>query len=178
MKIAMCCQAICNIRQSRVVGSLFFMIFALCPPASAQQQQKLHRIGYLTNALLGASGEVRNREAFRKGLSELGYIEGKNISIESRSGELSVDRQRALATELVRLRVDVIVAVGTGDIRAAKEATSTIPIVMVSGGDPVANGFVFSLSRPGGNITGLATLRPELTGKQLEVVKEIIPGLS
>jgi putative tryptophan/tyrosine transport system substrate-binding protein len=179
MKIAMCYQAICGTKKSRTVGALFcVMLFALCPTASAQQQEKLHRIGYLTNAPLGATGEVRNREAFSKGLRELGYIEGKNILIEPRSGELSVDRQRILATELVRLRVDVMVAGGTGDIRAAKEATATIPIVMVSGGDPVANGFVASLSRPGGNITGLATLRPELTGKQLEVAKEIIPGLS
>src|SRR5215467_10222437 len=161
MKIAMSNQAICGTKKSRVVAPLFFMIFALCPPASAQQQEKLHRIGYLTNASLGSSGEVRNREAFRKGLSELGYIEGKNISIESRSGELSVDRQRALAAELVRLRVDVVVAGGTGDIPGAKAAMATLSIAMVSGGAPVGDGFVDSLSRPGGNITGLPTLRLE-----------------
>ena len=163
----------------RYQASLFSVVLSvLCSPASAQQQERIHRIGYLTNAPLGASLEVRHRDAFWKGLRELGYVEGKNILIELRSGELSVHRQRTSALELVRLKVDVIVAGGTGDIRAAKEATATIPIVMVSGGDPVANGFVVSLSRPGGNITGLGTFRPELTGKQLEVVKEIIPGLS
>ncbi|MGH7773021.1 MAG: ABC transporter substrate-binding protein, partial [Candidatus Binatia bacterium] len=93
-------------------------------------------------------------------------------------GELSADRQRAVAAELVSLKVDVIVAGGSGDIRAAKEATATIPIVMIQGGDPVASGFVASLARPGGNITGLATLRPELSGKQVELLKEIVPGLS
>jgi putative ABC transport system substrate-binding protein len=111
-------------------------------------------------------------------LRELGYIEGKNIIFEWRSGEQSRERQRAMAAELVRLKVDVIVAGGSGDIRAAKEATSTIPIVMVNSGDAVASGFVASLARPGGNITGLSTLRPELMGKRLELLKEIIPKLS
>jgi len=97
--------------------------------------------------------------------------------IEWRSYEGKRDRQRALADELVRLKVDVIVAVGSGDIQTAKEATSTIPIVMMVGGDPVASGFVASLARPGGNITGLATLRPELSGKRLELLKEIVPEL-
>jgi putative ABC transport system substrate-binding protein len=114
----------------------------------------------------------------RQGLRELGYVEGKNILIEWRSGERSRDRQRALAADLVRLNVDVIVAVGSGDIRAAKEATATIPIVMISGGDAVGSGLVASLARPGGNITGLATLRPELSGKRLELLKEIVPGIS
>jgi putative ABC transport system substrate-binding protein len=118
------------------------------------------------------------RELFRQGLRELGYVEGKNIVIEWRSGEGSRDRQRALAAELTRLKVDVIVAAGGGDISAAKEATATIPIVMVLGGDPVGSGFVASLARPGGNVTGLAILRPELSGKRLELLKEIVPKLS
>jgi putative ABC transport system substrate-binding protein len=146
--------------------------------ADAQQPKKVPRIGYLTNAPLGLGLEVRNRDEFRNGLRELGYIEGKNILLEARSGEQSIDRQRAAAAELVRLNMDIIVAGGAGDIRAAKEATAKIPIVMIQGGDPVANGFVASLARPGGNITGLATLRPELSGKQLELLKEIVPGIS
>jgi putative ABC transport system substrate-binding protein len=117
-------------------------------------------------------------EAFRQGLRELGYVEGKNIVIEWRSYGGKADRQRALVAELVRLNVDVIVAAGSGDIRAAKEATAAIPIVMVQGGDAVESGFVASLARPGGNITGLSTLRPELGGKRLELLKEIVPRLS
>jgi putative ABC transport system substrate-binding protein len=144
--------------------------------AQAQQPAKLPQVGYLTGPPLSAS--VRVREAFRQGLRELGYVEAKNIVIEWRSWEGKPDRRRTLPTELVPLEVDVLVAVGSGDIRAAKEATSTIPIVMVNGGDPVGSGLVASLARPGGNITGLATLRPELSGKRLELLKEVVPGLS
>jgi len=144
--------------------------------AQAQQPQKVPRIGYLTNTPLSVDSALR--EAFQQGLRDLGYVEGKNIVIEWRSGEGKGDRRPALAAELVRLKVDVIVAGGTGDIRAAKEATSRIPIVMINGGDAVGNGFVASLARPGGNITGLSTLRPELSGKRLELLKEIVPRLS
>jgi putative ABC transport system substrate-binding protein len=144
--------------------------------AHAQQPTKVPRIGFLTGASL--SSQFARNEAFRQSLRELGYIEGKDISIEWRSYEGNRDRQRAFADELVRLKVDVIVAVGSGDIQAAKNATSTIPIVMMVGGDPVASGFVAGLARPGGNITGLATLRPELSGKRLELLKEIVPKLS
>jgi putative ABC transport system substrate-binding protein len=111
-------------------------------------------------------------------LRELGYVEGKNIVIEWRFAAGQQERQRAMASELARLKVDAIVAVGTGDIRAAREASTTIPIVMVSGGDAVGSGLVASLARPGGNITGLSTLRPELSGKRIEILKEIIPKLS
>jgi putative ABC transport system substrate-binding protein len=117
-------------------------------------------------------------EAFRQGLRELGYVEGKNIVIEWRSTEDKPDRLPALATELVSLKVDVIVTGGPSATRAAKGATSTIPIVMSTDPDPVANGFVASLARPGGNITGLATLAPELSGKRLELLKETVPKLS
>jgi putative ABC transport system substrate-binding protein len=116
--------------------------------------------------------------AFRQGLRELGYVEEKNISIEWRFGEGRVDRVPALAADLVRLKVDVIVTAGPEITRAAKKATSTIPIVMALDTDPVANGFIASLARPGGNITGLSTLAPEITGKQLELLKEIVPKLS
>jgi putative ABC transport system substrate-binding protein len=149
--------------------------FALCSSAEAQQP-KIPRIGYLTNTSLSAG--AANIESFRQGLHDLGYVEGKNIVIERRSGEGNRDRQRALAVELVRLKVDVIVVGGSGDTRAAKEATATIPIVMIQAGDPVGGGFVASLARPGGNITGLSNLRPELSGKRLELLKEIVPSLS
>ena len=115
---------------------------------------------------------------FRQGLRELGYVEGKNIVIEWRGADGNRDRQRALAAELVRLKVDVIVSSSGGDTRAAKEATATIPIVMAQTDDPVASGFVASLARPGGNITGLSTLSPELSGKRLEILKEVVPKLS
>src|SRR4030095_7131445 len=167
----------CAMKRAAVPSILIAVVlFAVAVIAEAQQPKKIPRIGYLTNAPLSVIST--NRDAFRQGLRELGYIEGKNIIFEWRSGEQSRERQRAMAAELVRLKVDVIVAGGSGDIRAAKEATSTIPIVMVNSGDAVASGFVASLARPGGNITGLSTLRPELMGKRLELLKEIIPKLS
>jgi putative tryptophan/tyrosine transport system substrate-binding protein len=106
------------------------------------------------------SSNTHRTEAFRQGLRELGYVEGKNIVIEWRGADGNRDRQRALAAELVRLKVDVIVASSGGDTRAASEATATIPIVMASADDPVKSGFVATLARPGGNITGLSTLSP------------------
>jgi ABC-type uncharacterized transport system substrate-binding protein len=148
-------------------------LLAFCTPAEAQRPNGVPRIGYLSGSSL--SVEADRIEAFRQGLRELGYIEGKNIFIEWRSGE---GKQRAMATELMRLKVDIIVAAGGTEIRAAKEATTTIPIVMIRGGDPVRSGYVASLARPGGNITGLAVLRPELSGKRLELLKEIVPKLS
>ena len=153
-----------------------FVLVVTGAVAAAQQPGKVPRIGFLTGS--SPSSQLARNEAFRQSLRELGYVEGKDISIEWRSYEGNLDRRRAFADELVRLKVDVIVAVGSGDIQAAKNATSTIPIVMMVGGDPVASGFVASLARPGGNITGLATLRPELSGKRLELLKEIVPKLS
>jgi putative ABC transport system substrate-binding protein len=117
-------------------------------------------------------------EALRQGLRELGYIEGKNITIEWRYANGQTERQLQFAEELARLPVDIIVTAGPADTRVAKKATNTIPIVMAQDTDPVANGFIASLARPGGNITGLATLSPEIGGKQLEILKEIIPKLS
>jgi putative tryptophan/tyrosine transport system substrate-binding protein len=119
-------------KKKMTVLALYAMLFAPCFSVQAQQPAKVPRIGYLINFPLGASAEFQ--DAFRRGLRDLGYIEGKNIIIEWRSGEQSRERQRASAAELVRLKVDIIVAIGSGDIRAAKEATSTIPIVMVIGG--------------------------------------------
>jgi putative ABC transport system substrate-binding protein len=144
--------------------------------AAAQQPKKVPRIGYLAAA--SASANPARIEAFRQGLRELGYVEGKNIVIESRYAEGKIDRLSELAAELVRLKVEVIVTGGPAPTRAAKEATVTIPIVMGFDTDPVGNGFVASLARPGGNITGLATLSPEISGKQLELLKEIVPRIS
>ncbi|HEV8342377.1 MAG TPA: ABC transporter substrate-binding protein [Candidatus Binatia bacterium] len=144
--------------------------------AEAQQAKKVHRIGFL--AAVFPSSIADRVEAFRQGLRELGYVEGKNIVIEWRYAEGKLDRLPALAAELARLKVDVIVTAGPASTRPAKEATSTIPIVMAQVNDPVGNGFVASLARPGGNITGLSTLAPEISGKQLELLKEIVPRLS
>jgi len=131
-------------------------LFALCFAASAQQPKKIPRIGYL-GAVSPSANAVRI-EAFRQGLRELGYVDGKNIVIEWRFAEGKLDRLPALAAELVRLQVDVIITGGTGATRPAHEETNTIPIVMTQDPDPVDNGFVASLARPGGNITGLSTL--------------------
>ena len=158
------------------VLTLCAMLFALWLSAEAQQPTKIPRIGYLTGAT--PDGQSARIEAFRQGMRELGYVEGKNIVVEYRYAELKPDRLPALAAELVRLKVDVIVTSAGGMTRAAKEATNTIPIVMAQDNDPVANGFVASLARPGGNITGLFNVAPEISGKQLELLKEIIPKLS
>jgi len=151
--------------------------FAMCGAvAQAQQPKKVPRIGYLSGSPPFSIAE--HNEAFRQGLRELEYMEGKNIVIEWRSAEGKRDRLPALATELVHLKVDVIVTAGPLVTRAAKEATVTIPIVMAQDPDPVGNGFVASLARPGGNITGLSRIAPELSGKQMELLKEIVPMLS
>jgi putative tryptophan/tyrosine transport system substrate-binding protein len=142
----------------------------------AQQPAKMPRIGFLLDTPV--SSFTARSEAFRQGLRELGYIEGKNIVIEWRSAEGKIERRRELATELVRLKVDVIVSAGPTVTRALKEATSTIPIVMSQDPDPVGSGFVATLARPGGNITGLASLSSENSGKQLDLMKEIVPRLS
>ena len=145
-------------------------------PLARSSRRRSPRIGYLTGASLSAN--AARIEAFRQGLRELGYVEGKNIVIEWRYAEGKLDRLPALAAELVRLKVDVIVTGGPAATRAAKEATSTIPIVMTNDPDPVGNGFVASLARPGGNITGLSTFAPELSGKRLEILREVVPKLS
>jgi putative ABC transport system substrate-binding protein len=152
------------------------MLFALCSSAEAQQAEKVPRIGYLSGSPPSAIAE--QNEAFRQGLRDLGYVEGKNIMIEWRSAEGKTDRLPALATELVHLKVDVIVTAGPLVTRVAKKSTSTIPIVMAQDPDPVGNGFVASLARPGGNITGLSRIASGITGKQLELLKEIVPKLS
>jgi putative ABC transport system substrate-binding protein len=163
-------------RKKIIAFALTAVLLALSFPAQAQQPKKVPRIGFLSGS--PPSSITARTEAFRQGLRDLGYVEGKNIVIEWRSGEGKRDRFPALAADLVRLKVDVIVTAGPLVTRAAKQATSTIPIVMAQDPDPVGNGFVASLARPGGNITGLSSLAPGLTGKQLELLKEIVPKLS
>jgi putative ABC transport system substrate-binding protein len=152
------------------------MLFALCLSAHAQQSTKVPQIGYLGGVSLSAN--TARHESFRQGLRELGYVEGKNIVIDWRSADGKLDRLPALAAELVRRKVDIIVTSGGAATRAAKEASRTIPIVMTNDSDPVSDGIVTSLARPGGNITGLSTLAPELNGKRLEMLREVVPKLS
>ena len=159
-----------------LVSIFAVVILALVHPAAAQQQTKIPRIGFLSS--LSPAVVSSRMDAFRQGLRELGYVEGKNIVIESRYAEGKLSRVPALAAELVRLKVDVIVTGGPSVNRFAKEATVTIPIVLAFDNDPVGNGFAASLARPGGNITGLSAEYPEISGKQLELLKEIVPRLS
>jgi putative tryptophan/tyrosine transport system substrate-binding protein len=163
---------------SKIVNYSLLTIFLLTVSlAQAQQPTKIPRIGYLDGAF--PSTNASRIDAFRHGLRELGYVEGKNIVIEYRHAEGKLDRLPALAAELVRLKVEVLVMGGGGaSTGSGMEATKTIPIVMVAAIDPVGQGFVTSLARPGGNVTGLSTLSPEISGKRLELLKEIVPKLS
>ena len=158
---------------SSVFVAILVLLFGVA--AEAQQQAKAARVGFLMASSPGADARV---EGFRQGLRELGYIEGKNIAIEWRYAEGKEDRVPKLAGELVQLNVEIIVTDGTNVTRAAKNATKTIPIVMASDADPVGNGFVASLGRPGGNVTGVVNLLAGLSGKRLELLKEAIPGIS
>src|SRR5438477_2963403 len=144
--------------------------------ARAQQAAKVARIGYLASDL---ASSPHQHEAFRQGLRDLAYVEGRNVVIEYRDAEGKIERHPALAAELVALKVDVIVTENsTLAARVAKQATTTIPIVFTSVGDPLESGLVTSLARPGGNVTGLSSLGPELVGKRLELLKEGVPGVS
>jgi putative ABC transport system substrate-binding protein len=158
--------------------TLCAMLLALCWSAEAQQPKKVPRIGYLSSS--DAATESARSEPIRLALRELGYIEGQNIAVEYRYAEGKLDRAPELAAELVRIKVDIIVAAG-GDLwtRAAMNATRTIPIVMAgTGADPVKAGFVESLAHPGGNVTGITNLNRELGGKRLELFKEAVPKLA
>ena len=153
------------------------LLVVLCASADAQQTIKIPRIGYVSGT--GTSSDQGPYvEALRQGLRNLGYVEGKNFVIEYRGAEGNLERIQDLVNDLVQIKVDVIVAPVPGAIRAAKQASKTIPIVMVTGIDPVANGWVASLARPGGNITGIATLTQDLNGKRLELLTEVVPRLS
>lgn len=164
------------IRRVPVSICLLATVFVSSAPA-AQQTLKIPRIGYIS----GAGNEANQGpyvEALRQGLRELGYIEGRNFTIEYRGAAGQIERVPSLVEELVRLNVDLLVAPVPGAARAAKQATTTIPIVIVSGIDPVASGMVASLARPGGNLTGISTLAQDLNGKRLELLKEVVPPLS
>jgi putative ABC transport system substrate-binding protein len=156
---------------------VFAVVLLLCAvPATAQQPKPLPRIGYLSGS--SPSADALRHKAFRQGLRELGYVEGETIAIEWRFAEGKMARFKDLANDLVRLGVDVIVTGGSGSTRIAKGATKTIPIVMAQDSNPVGDGFVASLARPGGNITGLTNVSSEVSGKRLEILTEIISKLS
>ena len=156
--------------------ALCTMLFALCVKAEAQRQKNVPRIGYVR--FIGPTSPLgANIEAFRDELRDLGYVEGTNIVIEYRSADGKPDRVPSLVAELVKLKVDVLVSGDDPTIRVAKQATKTIPIVMVINQDPVATGLVDSLARPGGNITGISRLTRELSGKRLELLTEVVPGM-
>ncbi len=157
-------------------NALALLLLAAPLAAAAQQPAKIPRIGLLSP--FSPSDTALWHQAFRQGLSDLGWVEGKNISIDYRYSEGRADRLPGLAADLVRLKVDIIVVSVTTDALAAKKATGTIPIVMASVGDPVASGLVASLAQPGGNITGLSQIAPELVGKRLELLKDIVPKLT
>jgi putative ABC transport system substrate-binding protein len=152
------------------------ILLALAVIAEAQQPKKIPRVGFLIAS--SANSQEPRLEAFRQGLRQLGYIEGQNILIELRSGEGKAERLPVVAAELVQLKVDVIVSGGSTSTRAVKEVTGTIPIVMTQDGDPVGSGFVASLARPGGNVTGLSNVSSDLAGKRLEFLKETVPKLA
>ena len=156
---------------------LLATLLTTAPLAEAQQPKKVPLIGYVS-----PTGDPKTPgplvEAFRQGLRDFGYIEGKNIVVEYRYVEGRGDRNPSLVAELVQLKVDVLVLLGPGGIRAAKQATKTIPIVIVSQEDPVAAGYIDSLARPGGNITGVSKLTRELSGKRLELLTQVVPKIS
>jgi putative ABC transport system substrate-binding protein len=160
---------------SKKVLAIGAILLAITVPAAAQQPKKIPRVGYLVAG--SRSSESDRIDAFRQGLRELGYVEGQNIIIEARYAEERFDRLPDLAGELVRLPVDVIVTGGNQAITAAKQATTTIPIVMGTSGDALRSGFILSLARPGGNVTGLTLQSPELSGKRLELLMEVVPKL-
>jgi putative ABC transport system substrate-binding protein len=160
----------------RLIGLVLALSLTCAPGAAeAQQANKVARIGFLTSDL-GAGPHLR--EAFLQGLRDLGYVEGRNLVIEYRSAEGKSERLAALAAELVALKVDVIVAPAPPHALAAMQATGTLPIVFTFAGDPVASGLVTSLSRPGGNVTGLSVLGPDLVGKCLEQLTQAVPGVN
>ena len=164
--------------KKKIFVFVFSILILLSPHrADAQQPAKIPRIGYVSG-----TGDSSNPgpyvEALRQGLRDLGYVEGKNFVIEYRGAEGKPDRTPSLVTELVQLKVDVLVVPTAVSIFAAKQATKTIPIIMVTQVDPIATGLIDSLAHPGGNITGLATLQRDLSGKRLELFAEVVPGLS
>jgi len=165
-----------NMRKEFIRLALGTMLLALGLTAQAQQPKKIAKIGYLIPSTPAATAQ--NIEAFRQRLRELGYVDGKSFVLEPRYAEARAERLPELARELVGLKVDVIVVATDSAIAAVKLETQTIPIVMAISSDPVGTGFVAGLARPGGNVTGLSSISPELSGKRLELLREVVPGLS
>jgi putative tryptophan/tyrosine transport system substrate-binding protein len=166
-----------KIQNRKLVGIVTFAVtLTISAAALAEQPKKVYRIGFLGAASISANSA--RIEALRQGLRALGYVEGKNIVIEYRYADGKADRLPALAAELIGLKVDLIVSGGAAATGPAKEATTTIPIVMTNDPDPVRSGFVASLARPGGNVTGLSAFTTELSGKRLELLKETVPRVS
>jgi putative tryptophan/tyrosine transport system substrate-binding protein len=159
-----------------LISGLFALLFAFCLPVQAQQPTKIPRVGFLASGLRSAS--TQRVELFQQGLSELGYVDGKNIVIEYRYAGGKLEPVAALAAELVRLKVDVIVTDTSVAIDAVKNVTKTIPVVFTLGIDPVQDGQVTSLAKPGGNLTGFSILAPELNGKRLDLLKEAFPKIT
>ena len=180
MKTAIRQEATGNSKKVKVIGlgsfALCALLVALCASVQAQQLRRVPRIGFLSSR--SPDAEKSRLAAFQQGLQKLGYSAGKNILIEQRYAAGKFDRLPDLAAELVGLKVDVLVTTGTPAAHAAKNATSTIPIVIGNAGDPVGTGLVASLARPGGNVTGLSVLNTELSGKRLELLKEVVPTAS
>jgi putative tryptophan/tyrosine transport system substrate-binding protein len=161
----------------RLIGLAIILNFVLAPlAAEGQQAGKIYRIGMLETTSMALN--AANLDAFRQGLRELGYVEGRNFMIEYRSADGRRERFPELATELVRLKVDVILTRGTPAVMAAKNATGMIPVVMAASGDPLLSGVVAGLARPGGNVTGLSAIVVEVTGKRLQLLREVVPGVS
>ena len=160
----------------RVLWLIAIALVAMSTLVSAQQPKKIPRVGYLSAS--SASVALVRTNAFRQGLRDFGYVEGKNLIVELRYADGKFDRLPTLAAELVRLPVDVIVSAGPSVTSPAKKATNDIPIVMTNDSDPVGSGFVTSLARPGRNITGLSSLARELSGKRVEILKELLPRLT
>ena len=163
-------------RSAATVGLL--ILFASLGTAAAQRADRAARVGYLTAGSESDHGRQRRFQAFRQALRELGYMEGQSIAFELKWADGHYDRLSALGAELVRSKVDVIVAVGGAAAQAAQQATRTIPIVMVAVNDPMGSGLVSSLAHPGGNVTGTSLMAPDLVGKQFEVLKEMVPKIS
>jgi putative ABC transport system substrate-binding protein len=158
----------------RLVAALALAVLAMPPAAETQQAGKVYRIGFLETGAL----RPRPWAAFQERMRELGYVEGRTVVFEPRWADGQLDRLPTLAAELLRLKVDVIVTAGSQAAQVAKGATTSVPIVMATGGDPVGLGLVESLARPGGNVTGMTTLSRELSGKRLEVLREALPGVT
>jgi len=166
-------------KRKLVCSVLGALLLPVAFSAEAQQPKRVAKIGYLIPSTPAAAVHaVHAVEAFKQGLRELGHIEGKTFVLELRYGQAKAERFSELARELVGLKVDVIVTASDGAIVAVKRETQTIPIVMAVSSDPVGIGFVASLARPGGNVTGLSMISPELSGKRLELLREVVPGLS